>query len=213
VHLKATTTLYFIRHGETIKNKEHIRQGIQIDDYLDTQGVLQSQNLAKLVKHFNLDVLYTSHLRRAEETAVYINNLLPEKIQIFHDYRLTERDFGSLTGKPMSEWDKLLPNHRELEALQEYDYRPFGGESVDDVRQRTVTAILDIIENFDHSNIGIVTHNGVIRLLLFHFPSIIRIYRGKDASEKDITNADIYEWEITDGRIANLKSLLQHPIK
>ena len=209
MHIKAKTTLYFIRHGETIKNKEHIRQGVQIDDYLDTQGILQSQNLAKLVKHFDLDVLFTSHLRRAEETAVYINNLLPEKIQIFHDYRLTERDFGSLTGKPMDEWDKLLPNHKELEALQEYDYRPFGGESVDDVRQRSVSAILDIIENFDHHNIGIVTHNGVIRLLLFHFPSIIRIYRGKDGSEKDITNADIYEWEINDSRIANLKSLLK----
>ncbi len=209
MHIKATTTLYFIRHGETIKNKQHIRQGIQIDDYLDTQGVLQAQTLAKLVKHLDLDVLYTSHLRRAEETAVYINNLLPEKIKIFHDYRLTERDFGKLTGRPMEEWDKVLPNHKELEAMQEYDYRPFGGESVEDVRQRSVSAILDIIDNFDHSNIGIVTHNGVIRLLLFHFPSITRIYRGKDNSDKDITNADIYEWEITDGRIANLKSLLK----
>ncbi len=206
---KATTTLYFIRHGETIKNKQHIRQGVQIDDYLDTLGVIQAQTLAKLALHLDLDVLYTSHLRRAEETAVYINNMLPEKIQIFHDYRLTERDFGSLTGKPMTEWDKLLPNHKELEAMQEYDYRPFGGESADDVRQRSVSAVLDIIENFTHSNIGIVTHNGVIRILLFHFPSITRIYRGKDGSDKDITNADIYEWEITDGRIANLKSLLK----
>ncbi|MEK7162012.1 MAG: histidine phosphatase family protein [Patescibacteria group bacterium] len=206
---KATTTLYFIRHGETLKNKQHIRQGVQINDYLDTQGVIQAQTLARLAKHLDLDVLYTSHLRRAEETAVYINNMLPEKIQVLHDYRLTERDFGSLTGKPMSEWDKLLPNHKELEAMQEYDYRPFGGESADDVRQRSVRAILDIIDNFSHSNIGIVTHNGVIRILLFHFPSITRIYRGKDGSNKDITNADIYEWEITDGRIANLKSLLK----
>lgn len=209
MQLKATTTLYFIRHGETIKNKQHIRQGVQIDDYLDTLGVIQAQTLAKLALHLDLDVLYTSHLRRAEETAVYINNMLPEKIQIFHDYRLTERDFGSLTGKPMAEWDKLLPNHKELEAMQEYDYRPFGGESADDVRQRSVSAVLDIIENFSNSNVGIVTHNGVIRILLFHFPSITRIYRGKDGSDKDITNADIYEWEITDGRIANLKSLLK----
>ncbi len=209
MQLKATTTLYFIRHGETIKNKQHIRQGVHIDDYLDSQGVIQAQTLAKLAMHLNLDVLYTSHLRRAEETAVYINNFLPEKIKIIHDYRLTERDFGSLTGKPMDEWDKLLPNHRELEALQEFDYRPFGGESVDNVRQRSVSAVLDIIDNNTNSNVGIVTHNGVIRLLLFHFPSITRIYRGKDNSDKDITNADIYEWEITDGRIANLKCLLK----
>ena len=101
-----------------------------------------------------------------------------------------------------------MPDHEQLELTQTYDYRPFGGECVEDVRQRAVSAILDIIENYDHQNIGIITHNGIIRLLLFHFPEIPRIYRGYD-TDKDIANADIYEWEITDGKIANLKSLLK----
>lgn len=208
MHIRSQTTLYFIRHGETQKNKERVRQGVQIDDYLDTQGILQVQELAKITKSLNLDILYTSYLKRAEETAVMLNNSLKEPIQIFHDFRLRERDFGSLTGKTQEDWDKILPNNREAEAMQTYDYRPFGGESVEDVRQRAVTAILDIIENFDHKNIGVVTHNGIIRLLLFHFPDIPRIYRGYE-TEKDIANADIYEWEITPGKIANLKSLLK----
>jgi len=41
--------------------------------------------------------------------------------------------------------------------------------------------------------------------MLFHFPEMPRIYRGKDTT-KDIANTDIYEWDITDGKIANLKS-------
>ena len=145
-------------------------------------------------------------LFRSEETAAMINQKLKNPIPILHDFRLRERDFGSLSGKSPEEWAKILPNSAELEAMQMYDYRPFGGESVDDVRQRAISAILDIAENYDHKNIGIVTHNGVIRLLLFHFPTITRIYRGKTDSDKDITNADIYEWEMSDGRIANLKS-------
>jgi broad specificity phosphatase PhoE len=206
--IRSSTTLFFIRHGETISNKKKVRQGVQIDDYLDTQGVLQIQKIAKYVRALDLDILFTSYLLRAEETAALINKSLAEPIPVFHDFRLRERDFGSLSGKSYEEWDKILPNNKELEAIQSYDYRPFGGESVEDVRQRSISAILDIIENHDKQNVGIITHNGVIRLLLFHFPDIPRIYRGLD-TDKDIANADIYEWDITDGKIANLKSLLK----
>jgi broad specificity phosphatase PhoE len=209
MELRNQTTLYFFRHGETLSNKKRIRQGVQIDDYLDTQGVLQIQEIAKFVKHLNLDVLFTSYLHRAEETTALINKALPEPLPVLHDFRLRERDFGSLTGKTHEEWDKLLPDNRELEALQTYDYRPFGGESVEQVRQRAISAILDIAENYDHKNIGIVTHNGIIRLLLFHFSDVVRIYRGDTENKKDIANADIYEWEITPDKISNLKSLLK----
>ena len=202
------TTLYFIRHGETPSNAAHIRQGILLDDYLDTRGVLQMEKIISIVKILKLDAIYTSYLHRAEESAALINQKLDRSIPIIHDRRLHERDFGSLAGKNVEEWDNILPDNREKEALQIYDYRPFGGESVDDVRQRVVSAILDIITNNPGKNVGIICHNGPLRLLLFHFPEIPRIYRGKD-TQKDIANTDIYEWEITDGRVANLKSLLK----
>lgn len=211
MHIRNQTTLYFIRHGETTSNKKRIRQGVQIDDYLDTEGVKQIEHIKGIIEQLNLDVLYTSYLHRAEESAALINKNLKEPVQIFHDYRLRERDFGSLTGKTREEWDKILPNNREAENLQIYDYRPFGGESIDDVRQRGVSAILDIAENNDHKNVGIITHNGIIRLLLFHFPEIPRIYRGIGDSNKDIANGDIYEWTISATDIANLKALLKNP--
>lgn len=208
LRIRNQTTLYFIRHGQTQYNIKHIRQGVQIDDYLDTQGIIQTEKIIPIIEKLGLDILFTSYLRRAEESAAIIRNKLKEPIPIYHDFRLRERDFGSLTGKPQDYWDKVLPNNRELETMQTYDYRPFGGESVEDVRQRAFSCLLDIITNHDHKNIGIITHNGIIRLLLFHFPTIPRIYRSED-TDKDIANCDIYEWEITEGRIANIKSLLK----
>lgn len=202
------TVLYFIRHGETQSNFQHVRQGVQVDDYLDTQGIMQVEKIVPIIEQLHLDVLYTSYLHRAEESAALINQKLKSPIPIIHDRRLHERDFGSLSGKSLDEWDKILPDNKEREALQTYDYRPYGGECVEDVRQRSVSSVLDIIANNPGKNVGIITHNGVIRLLLFQFPDIPRIYRGKDTT-KDIANADIYEWEITDGKIANLKSLLK----
>lgn len=206
--LRSSTTVFFIRHGETISNIKHIRQGIQIDDYLDTQGILQTQKIIPLIKELDLDVLYTSYLHRAEETVALINQGLERPINVQHDFRLRERDFGRLTGKTPEDWNRELPNHEILEQMQTYDYHPFGGESVDDVRQRCFSALLDVIENNDHKNVGVITHNGIIRLLLFHFPEIPRIYRGLNTT-KDIANTDIYEWDITDGKIANIKSLLK----
>lgn len=201
-------TLFFIRHGETDSNAARIRQGVQIDDYLNTEGVLQMERLAPAVRQLRLDMLVTSYLRRAEESAAVLEEKLPRPIPILHDFRLRERDFGSLTGKTQDYWDKALPDNREFERLQTYNYRPFGGESVDDVRQRAVSAILDLITNYPGKRIGIVTHNGIIRLMLFHFPDIPRIYRGLE-TEKDIANTDIYEWDISEGKIENLKSLLR----
>lgn len=211
MHIRNQTTLFFIRHGETISNKKRIRQGVKIDDYLDTEGIKQIESLAKIVEKLDLDVLYTSYLRRAEESAAILNKDLKNPLPIFHDYRLRERDFGSLTGKTRDEWDQILPNNREAEKLQVYDYRPFGGESVEDVRQRGIGAILDIIENNSNKNVGIMTHNGIIRILLFHFPDIPRIYRGIADTDKDIANGDIYEWVISEEKIKNLKSLLKNP--
>ncbi len=202
------TTLYFIRHGETPSNAQHVRQGILLDDYLDTNGVIQMEKLVPIVKELSLDILYTSYLHRAEESAALLNQKLEKPIPVIHDSRLHERDFGSLAGKSLEEWDKILPDNREKELLQVYDYRPFGGENAEDVRQRSFSSILDIITNNSGKNVGVICHNGVIRMLLFHFPEIPRIYRGKETT-KDIANSDIYEWKITDGKIANLKSLLK----
>jgi broad specificity phosphatase PhoE len=206
--LHNSTTLYFIRHGQTQYNKKHIRQGTHIDDYLDTEGILEVEKLTPIIKTLDLDVLFTSYLKRSEETAAVINQRLEKQVAIMHDYRLRERDFGSLAGKTVEEWNQILPDHREKENMQIYDYSPFGGEKAEEVRKRVFGAILDIANNNDHKNIGIITHGGVIRMLLFHFPDIPRIYRAEDTN-KDVANCDIYEWEMTEDRIANIQSLLK----
>jgi broad specificity phosphatase PhoE len=209
MNIRNQTTLYFIRHGETNSNKKHIRQGVQIDEYLDSRGIVQIQSISHLIEFLNLDILFTSYLHRAEETTAIINQSLKNPVTIYHDFRLRERDFGSLTGKSEDEWETLIPGFMEAEKMQNYDYHPFGGEDVNDVRQRAFSAILDIAKNQDHKNVGIVTHDGIIALLLFHFPDIPRIYRGESDLNKDVANADIYEWGLTEDKIANLKSLLK----
>lgn len=206
--IRNQTTIYLIRHGETPSNAAKIKQGIKINDYLDTKGILQTQEMAKMIQFLDLDVLFTSYLHRAEETAAYIEKTLLKKVPIFHDYRLRERDFGSLSGKTDDELAIMLPHRIEQENMQTYDYRPYGGENVDDVRKRVISALLDLVTNYDHHNIGVISHGGPIRLLLFHFPTIPRLYHALENAKKDVGNADIYEWEISDNTVRTLQSLL-----
>lgn len=209
MHIHENTTLYFIRHAQTPSNLLNIKQGIKIDEYLNTPGVLDVQkNLIPVIKLLNLDIIFTSYLHRAEETAAFLRQSLKDPIAIYHDYRFRERDFGSLSGKSMEEIKKLVPNYDEMESSQTYDYRSFGGESAEQVRFRVLTAILDIVMNYDYHNLGIITHGGVIRTLLFYFPDVVRIFHEPQNVLKDIANCDVYEWEIHKKDTDDLKALI-----
>ena len=69
-----------------------------------------------------------------------------------------ERDYGSLAGKT---WEEL-GNLKEIDEKMEYDYRPYGGESVHDVRTR-IEAVLEEIKISGHENVLIVTSRGPVR--------------------------------------------------
>lgn len=168
------------------------------------------KHLIPIIKTMDLNVLYTSYLRRAEETAALLRQSLKDPIPVYHDSRLRERDFGSLSGKHITEIKKIIPDFDNLERTQTYDYRPFGGESVDQVKFRMLSAIHDIAENHDHQYVGIITHGGPIRVLLFHFPNIVRIYHEPQNILKDIANCDVYEWEVHKKDMDDLKALVRN---
>lgn len=210
MQIREKTTLYFIRHAQTTSNVANIKQGIKIDEYLSTSGVLDVQkNLIPVVKYLNLDVLLTSHLHRAEETVALLRQSLKDPIPVYYDHRFRERDFGSLSGKTLEEIKILIPNFEEKEEKQIYDYTDFNGEDANEVRFRVLTAVWDAVTNYSQQNIGIMTHGGVIRALLFYFPQVIRIFHEPQNILKDIANCDVYEWEIHDKDLKEIKSLLQ----
>ncbi len=117
--IREKTTLFFIRHAQTPSNFLNIKQGVKIDEYLSTQGIADIQHfLIPVVKYLDLDMLITSHLRRAEETTSYLKQSLRKPVPVLYDHRFRERDFGSLSGKTLSEIKTLIPDFDELETKQ-----------------------------------------------------------------------------------------------
>ena len=67
--------LFLVRHGETEFNKKEIIQG-HVDSRLTDLGHEQIRQIAEKAKELDIDVLISSDLRRAEETAKVISKAI-----------------------------------------------------------------------------------------------------------------------------------------
>lgn len=90
------TTLYLVRHGETEDNVNQILQG-QTDGQLTARGVAQAQELRDKLKDDHFDVLISSDLKRAVDTATILNE--PHHLKMETSILLRERDWGDFTGR------------------------------------------------------------------------------------------------------------------
>lgn len=101
------TVLILIRHGETEWNVIGRYQG-QADPPLNRTGQTQAYQLIKSIKGQGLDILYSSPLLRAAQTAKILGEVLA--IPVCYDARLKEIHQGDWQTRLRSEIEKLYPN-------------------------------------------------------------------------------------------------------
>jgi len=91
--------LILTRHGQSLWNAENRFTG-WVDVGLSEQGILEARKSGALIKNLNIniDVSYTSFLKRAIKTLTIIleeNNL---ELELNTSWEINERHYGSLTG-------------------------------------------------------------------------------------------------------------------
>lgn len=114
------TTLYLVRHGETVDNANHILQG-QVPGELNATGWRQAEEVRDKMKNAAIDVFMASDLRRAIQTCEIIAEPHHKKVETTP--LLRERDWGDFTGK-------YIP---DLQAVTEW---PDNVESLESIRSR-----------------------------------------------------------------------------
>lgn len=82
--------LILVRHAESEANAKGINQGQKIDTSLSDLGKKQANQVAQRLKEEKIDLIYSSDLKRAKETAEQINKF--HKLKIIYDERLREKD-------------------------------------------------------------------------------------------------------------------------
>ena len=154
--------VYVIRHGLTELNKQKKVNG-EVDEPLAREGIEQAKAviplLPKTIKH-----VYSSPMLRAKQTAEILNSKL--NISISYPDELTEIRMGSLAGKSWEEMENGLELKEKHRAVK-FDYQPYGGESVKEVKKRVIAFLKEINGKYADHEALIVTHGGIIRLLHF----------------------------------------------
>lgn len=150
------TTLGIVRHGSTHWNKEGRAQG-NSNIPLDQAGFSDARKLAERLATENWDLIYSSDLLRAKQTAEIIGKNI-KNIEIHFDPRLREAGGGQIEGtteeERISKWGK---DWRELDL---------GIESTDSVIARAIPFIEEITYKYPNKNILIVSHGAFIKHLL-----------------------------------------------
>lgn len=146
--------LIIIRNTEAPSNTNFVVGG-RCNESLTEKGVRQAQELAKQLKsNINYDVIFSSPVNRALETANIINY---KKLPIIVDERITERDPGNLLLK-----SRDLVNKSEWNSLKMLRTKD-GTETLLSLIRRVKSFIEDLKKMYPDKNIVIVTHNSISR--------------------------------------------------
>lgn len=113
------TTLYLIRHGETVDNAAHLMQG-QTQGRLNAVGLRQAEELRERFRQQRVDAFVSSDLRRAIETCEVIAE--PHGVKVQTTPLLRERDWGDFTGRYIPDLQGL-PFPENVESLEEMKRR------------------------------------------------------------------------------------------
>lgn len=90
------TTIFLVRHGETVDNARQIMQG-QTQGELNQRGREQAEQVARRLASEPLDAIVASDLHRAIQTAEVIAE--PHGLPVVTTPLLRERDWGTFTGR------------------------------------------------------------------------------------------------------------------
>lgn len=183
------------RYGQTDWNVLGKIQG-QTDIELNDNGRQQAKETGELIKNENIDIIITSPLKRAKETAKIINENF--NVTIIEDNRLMERNFGKSEGLTKDDRRKLKEINPEVNDVWNYNKNiDFNGmETMQDFCNRIYKFLDEIINKYRYKNILIVTHGGVsvpIKCYFMKYP--LENLCDRDAV-KGLKNCEITKFEI-----------------
>ena len=157
------TTVYLIRHGQTAWNKEEIFRG-RTDVPLNEIGLREAELAGEYLKDKEIHVIYSSPLSRAWQTA--------QKIAQFHNLEvqplngIIDMSFGRWEGHSLQEIQKndgeLYRQWRE----EPHRVRIPDGESLDEVRIRTMAALEEMIQLHPEKTLVLVSHRVITKVLI-----------------------------------------------
>ena len=156
--------LILVRHGQTEMNAQKLYFG-KLDPPLNDLGISQAYQAKEKLLDIDYDIIYSSPLERAKQTAEICNYLDKD---ISYNSKLEEINFGIFEGLTFKEISEKFPD--EVKKMEENwkDYNYITGESPKEMFQR----VISFLETLDYSkNNLIIAHWGIINCIISYFVS------------------------------------------
>jgi len=181
-----------MRHGEAESNvKKILSSSPENNHHLTEKGKKEVLFAAKKLKKENIDIIISSDILRAKETAAIIKKELKINEVIF-DSRLREINFG--------EWNNQSNNLYEKISKTKYEHFSESapqGETLRQVKERVITALKDINNRYKNKKILIIGHGD---------PLFVMAGAALGLSDKEISLEKKYDLKTAEFKKISLKN-------
>lgn len=149
--------IVLVRHGATDWNLEHRCQGSS-DRELSEVGVLQAEQIGSMLRHENVQAIYSSNLRRARQTAQMISR--HHNLPVLTEEDIRELDHGELEGLTFHQIKEKYSEFLARWRSEPAELHVPGGERLADVAERAWKGLNQIVERHPEAeNIFVVSHS------------------------------------------------------
>ena len=177
--------LILIRHGQSEWNALNQFTGWKDPD-LTATGIQEAQNAAKIINNLkiNFDLVFTSALIRAQNTAEIILKEINQPLSTIKNQALNERNYGDLAGLNKDDARKRWGDEQVQIWRRSYDIPPPGGESLKNTGERVLPFFLkEILPHVcEGKNVLVAAHGNSLRSLIKFLDNI---------SDEDIVKLEI----------------------
>lgn len=191
---------FLIRHGETLLNHEHIRQGEE--GTLSEEGRHQAERVGKALSSLHIKRILSSTYPRAQETAQIVNTYL--KVPIVYSKILTERRNPSeIIGKSTHDPDVIRIVDQMDTAYHDDDYRFSDEENFSDEKERARKCLNLLALQSARENV-IITHHHFLKMLVayalyherLHASDFIKVSFFNVSNNAGITVCEYHPWKM-----------------
>ncbi len=169
------SNLILIRHGQSVWNAANRFTG-WTDVELSEVGVSEAEEAGHSLSSQRIDVVHTSDLIRAQRTAEIIMSLneASEGYSTKYDWRLNERNYGSLQGLNKAETAEKFGAEQVHIWRRSFDVAPPDGESLEMTAERTIPYFEEEILPDLQAGKGVLVsaHGNSLRSIVMHIEEI-----------------------------------------
>ena len=182
------TKLILVRHGQSEKNVKNVFSSVYDGYPLTKLGEAEAREGAKLLKKEKIDIIYSSPVLRAKQTAQI---LAKGHGEIIVDERIREVNSGQWDERGFLE-PEVLAERTAFKKLSPEDFyhTPRGktGESWHAVEERMVNFLKDIIIRHKGGTVLIVSHEGTLAFLMRYLQDV-QVEEMKTIFKKELLSA------------------------